>query len=348
MRLLQIDELKPGMVLAKSIYDDNFNLLLGSGFSLTPGVIEKLRAMGMNGVYIKDELVNDSGVNEILSDKIRSQALKSIKKSFIKAKVDSDIDLREVSKIVGIILDEILGSSKILVELIDMRSKSSYYLSHSISVCALAILTGISMNYNQMNLLDLGKGALLHDIGLTRALNNELGGPLSREGYLEHPTAGFEMLRNIPEISILSAHVAFQHHERYDGSGFPRGLSGERIHPYTAITAVVDAYDSMVTPVEGRGLNPAKALESIIMGSGKLYNSEVVLAFCKHIAPYPVGSIVKLNTGELAVVTHNHSSFRTRPVVKVISDKFGKVLSASFPEVDLSRREGLEIEQVIK
>ncbi|MDH7478903.1 MAG: HD domain-containing phosphohydrolase, partial [Syntrophomonadaceae bacterium] len=331
MRLLLIEELRPGMVLARSIYDDNFNLLLGSGYSLTPGVIEKLKAMGMNGVYIKDELISDSGVNEVLSDRIKSQALKSIKKSFKKAKMDSDIDYREVSKIVGIILDEVLSSSKILVELIDIRSKGNYYLSHSISVCAMAILTGISMNYNQMNLLDLGKGAMLHDIGLTRALNNDLGGPLSREGYLEHPAAGFEILRNIPEISTLSAHVAFQHHERHDGSGFPRGLSGEQIHPYAAITAVVDAYDSMVTPVEGRGLNPARALESIIMGSGRLYSPEVVLAFCKHIAPYPVGSIVKLNTGELAVVIHNHSSFRTRPVVKVISDRFGRVLSDAFP-----------------
>lgn len=347
MRLIAVEDLKPGMVLARSIYDDNYNLLLNSGISLTAGVVQKLKGMELNGVYIEDEFMKTIEVNEILNDKIKGQALKAVKQSFKRVKIDSKIDHREISKIVGAILDEVLSSSKILVELIDIRTKSNYYFSHSISVCTLAILTGITMQYNQLSLYELGKGALLHDIGLTKVLDHEAKISTSDKTYREHPTAGFEILRRTPEISVLSSHVAFQHHERYDGSGFPRGIREDQIHPYAAITAVADAYDSMVTPAKGKGLSPAKALENIIMESGRHYNSEIVLAFIKNIAPYPVGSIVKLNTGELAVVLHNHKLFRTRPVVKIISDKFGKVLSKAFPEVDLSQQEVIEIDRII-
>lgn len=348
MRLITVEELKPGMSLARSIYDDNFNLLLNAGVSLTPNVIEKLKGMGLNGVYIKADLIKKEEVGEILNDKIKTQALKAVKQSFNRVKIDSQVDSREVSKIVGVIMDEVLNSSKVLVELVDIRSRSNYYFSHSISVCTLALLTGISQGYNQIDLHDLGKGALLHDIGLNRVLGPDFKGSLSSQDLFQHPAAGFEILRGIPEISTLSAHVAFQHHERLDGSGFPRGIKEDQLHPYAAITAIADAYDTMVTPLEGTGSSPAKALDNIIMDCGRLYDSEATLAFIKNIAPYPAGSIVKLTSGELAVVLHNHKMFRTKPVVKVISDKFGKVLSQSFPEVDLSKEKKIEIDLLIK
>ncbi|NPV92499.1 MAG: HD domain-containing protein [Firmicutes bacterium] len=348
MRFVAAEEMKPGMVIARSIYDDGFNLLLNSGISLSPGIIEKLQTMGLNGVYIRDGFIEKTEVGELLNDKIKAQALKAVKQSFQKAKIDSRVDLREVAKIVGIILDEVLSSSKTLVELIDVRSKNNYYFSHSISVCTLSILTGITLGYNQLNLYDLGKGAFLHDIGMENFVNPGFKGPLSSKEMLGHPAKGFEILRSIPEISTLSAHIAFQHHERCDGSGFPRGIKGDGIHPYAAIAAVADAYDTMVNPLDGKRLSPADALEKIILDCGRLYDSETTLAFIKHIAPYPIGSVIKLSTGELAVVIYNNKEFRTRPVVKVISDKFGKVLSQSFPEVDLSNQKDIEIARLIK
>ena len=149
------------------------------------------------------------------------------------------------------IIDELLADLSVLVNLTDIRTFDDYTFASLSNVSVLAIMTGITMGYNDLQLKELGVGAILHDLGKIRIDKSILSktGELSKEEYEEvkrHPVYGFEILRQYQDVSLLSANVAFQHHERWDGSGYPRGLSGENILEYARIVAACDVYDALL------------------------------------------------------------------------------------------------------
>lgn len=351
MRLVSANELRPGMKIARNIYGSDSRLLLGAGVTLTPELIKRIHDLGISSIYIKDEFVGEIEIQDIISEKLKARSLTVVRQCFEKARVEPKIDLRQITTLVSSILDEVLSFSNLLVSMIDIRSKDSHFFSHSVSVCTLALLTGIAMGYDQLKLHQLGIGALLHDIGKSRLDKELLNSPATSPQHIAkiqaHTAEGFEILRKIPEISILSAHVPFQHHERYDGAGYPRGLSQNEIHPYAAITAVANAFDLLISPPQGQGMFPAKALEIILLERGKAFDPEIALAFARQISPYPTGCTIRLNSGELAVVLYASKKYPTRPVVKIITDRHGKVLQESFPEVDLSQHPEVKIISVL-
>jgi len=351
VRLVPVNELRPGMKIARSVYGSDSRLLLGAGVTLTPELLKRIRDLGISGLYIKDEFVGEIEVQDIISEKLKTRSLTVVRQCFEKVRVEPKIDLRQISSLVSSILDEVLSFSSLLVSMIDVRSKDSHFFSHSVSVCTFALLTGIALGYDQLKLHQLGIGALLHDIGKSR-LDKELltlqnPSPQELAKIQAHAAEGFEILRKIPEISILSAHVAFQHHERYDGTGYPRGLSQNEIHPYAAITAVANAFDLLVSPPHGPGMFPAKALEIILLERGKAFDPEAALALARQISPYPTGCTVRLSSGEIAVVLYASKKHPTQPVVKVITDRHGKVRQEVFPEIDLSQHPELKIAGIL-
>src|SRR5690606_17963818 len=137
-----------------------------------------------------------------------------------------------------------------------------------------SLAIGLKLGYSEAQLEGLGIGAILHDIGKVaiplEILNKK--GKLSEEEYTlvkEHTTNGFEILRKIEELPLLAAHCAYQHHERLDGSGYPRGLKGDDIHPYAKLLAVTDVFDALTTERSYRkAMLPHIALEVIFSGTG--------------------------------------------------------------------------------
>lgn len=351
MRLVPVSELKPGMIVGRNIYGNDFRLLLNMGVSLTPALIQRLKELGLYYIYVKDEFIGQIEVQDILTDKLKAQSFITVRKCFEKAKAGPDIEISTVTKLVNNILDEVLSFSNLMVSLVDIRLKDSYLLSHSISVCTLSLLTGIALGFDQIKLHQLGIGALLHDIGKSTLESTLLNKstpftPAEEKVIQSHSMLGFEILRKIPEISILSAHVPFQHHERYDGKGYPRGINHTEIHPYAAITAIVNTFDQLVSPPQGKGAFPAKALEMILLERGRAFDPEIALAFARQISPYPIGCTLRLSTGELAVVLQTNKNHPTRPTVKVITNCYGEIQS-DFPELDLSQAVTIKIEEVL-
>ncbi|NPV26067.1 MAG: HD-GYP domain-containing protein [Firmicutes bacterium] len=351
MRPVDLSDLQEGMRLAKAIYAPDGRLLLGKGVKLTPAVIQRLRQLEVLVVYIEDEYIGTLEVEEVISESLQQQSIRIIKECAEKIRGNQKLNIKLVTDIVNQILDDI-GSSPTLVVLNDIRTKSTHLYNHSVSVCVLAILTGIAMGYDQLRLKLLGTGALLHDIGkgtLDEAiLNNSNERSASEEAvYREHPTAGFELIRTYGELSLLVAHTAFQHHERFDGSGYPRGLKGEEIHPFGKITAVADTFDNLVSPLNpAKRLYPHQALQQMVAEAGKAFDPQILKVFCKVIAPYPVGSTVQLSTGDIGVVVHVDPEHPARPKVKLISNKFGIIIH-KFPVVDLKTRPQIFIQDVL-
>lgn len=148
---------------------------------------------------------------------------------------------------------------------------------------------------------DLGIGCLLHDIGKAKSTVKE-----------DHPIAGFHLLRNIRELSLMSAHIAYQHHETIDGTGFPRMLSGEQVLEFAQICSIANDYDNFVSK---EGLLPHVALEKIMTLSEKKYVHTIVVACSKGIISYPPGTNVCLNIGE-GIVTRIEANPH-RPIVRI-------------------------------
>ncbi|ANY74813.1 HD-GYP domain-containing protein [Paenibacillus ihbetae] len=348
MRLIPIDALKPGMVIGKKIYNSDGLVLLSEGVELTDRLIRRLGGLEISYVYIQDALTEDIVVQELLSEETRLKAIQSIRSNF--KKLESRPDLggsflhlgKSFSGVMEAIMDELSEHEECMVLLTDMNTNDYNLYRHSLNVCLYTTVLGLSFGYSREELRVLSLGALLHDIGKTRISQSLLQRPgrLSLEEFREvqrHTELGYQILKNEPNIPLMAAHCALSHHERLDGSGYPRGLKGPEIHDFAKWVAIADSYDAMTTQrVYKPALLPHHAVEVMYTGSGTLYEQRFLEVFRDRVAIYPPGITVKLHTGESGVVSKVHPHVPHRPVVRVLTDAEGVPLTAPY-ELDLSK-----------
>jgi len=340
MRIISINEAVPGMVVGRTLYAPNGSVLLSAGIELTPVYIDRLYELGVMALYVRDENLQDVEVGDVISEKTRVEAIKITKEAMKHLKVNQSYDMKKIYHAVNSLIDELIRNRNILINLIDIRAKNEYIFAHSVNVTVLSVMIGIAMEYNQLKLKDLAAGAILHDIGKAlfdqqilhkeEALNSQ-----ERESMKQHTALGFEILRKVSNYNLLSAHVALQHHEYYDGKGYPRAMAGEDIVEFARIVSVANVYDKMTTDRDGhRRLPPSQAIEVILTGRGTWFDPDIVDHFTKIIAVYPIGSEVMLNSGEKGVVAATHKDNPTRPTVRIIEDYVGEKLD-QIKEVNL-------------
>lgn len=324
MRQVSINRLKEGNVLGRTLYSNDGRILLGRGIALTPSYIERLRELGISIVYVDDEETKDIVIEDVISEEHRREAMSSLEYSGQAVQVGKDFDGFKVKKAVNNIIEDILFQKDIFISLTDMRSYDNQVFAHSVSVCVLATVLGKALGLDQNNLEALAIGALFHDIGtvkLPKALLSKREPFTEKEAelYETHTSQGFDILRAKRELSLLSAHIAFQHHERMNGSGYPRKLEGEGIHNLAQIVGIADFYDNLVNDGPGHSrILPHEACEILMGCSDKLFPHDLVVTFLKHIAAYPTGCTVKLDTGEIGIVVDQNKSLPMRPIVRVL------------------------------
>lgn len=201
---------------------------------------------------------------------------------------------------------------------------------HALDVAILLIAFGRELCLPQEVLVDVGLGGLLHDTGKSKVLkglfNDRKAKSLAElKIYKEHVLAGQEIVEAAGITSQVVMEIVKCHHERYDGAGFPNGLKEDQIGLYGHMAIIVDAYVSMVT---GHGItatqSPSRAIGAMLKDSGKAYHPALLNQFIQIIGIYPIGSLVRLSTGEICVVIRQNRMWRLRPMVKKVLDKNGK------------------------
>ena len=251
MEKVLIDQLQPEMILARSILLADGRIWIRQKTEITSSIITKLKELRLSSIYVETPMMEDL-VNEPVCVATRSDLIQSLFKVDSELRLGKGINLAGLKKQLYAMVDEVVGNYKNSQIINEIRVVNDYIFGHSVNVSVIAVKIGLHMGYNQLKLSELALGAIFHDIGMTKVSAEILGriGGLSREELKEiesHPKVGYDLLKQCPDFSAVSAHIAYQHHERYNGSGYPRKMSGTDIHEYARITAIADVFDAMTT-----------------------------------------------------------------------------------------------------
>jgi len=321
MKYISVEQVEPGDILARSIYTSEGLTLLHAGVQLTVGMINKLRRFGVTMLSIKDPLLDDVDMEEVVTETTRKDAIRNLSAAIQCVQSGKYMDVRGIQKSVGNIVEEVLRNRRVLLNLGEIRTTDNSLYIHSLNVCMMATVMGVGLGYTANQLKELAIGALLHDIGKISSSPEKKEDTYDEEDLEKHFTwLGFNILRKKHEMSIVSAHIPLQHQEWVDGSGIPRGLAGDEIHEFGKIVAICNYYDDLISPFseERETLAPYEACERIMGLADKRFDLKMVIHFLRSIALYPTGSSLKLSTGEIGVVIDQNRGLPSRPVVRVI------------------------------
>jgi HD-GYP domain-containing protein (c-di-GMP phosphodiesterase class II) len=344
MRYIPADNLKAGMELARTVYNKTDAPYLVEGTALTENYIDSIRRQEFSGLYINDEFSKDIEVISVVSDKLRYETVNVVKQLFsLNEKKTSDKQLAakktEMVSQINSIIDELLDNKELMINMIDLKCFDNYTYAHSVNVAVLSLFIGISMGFARNTLSELGLSAILHDIGKIFIAKEIINKPakLTDEEFEEiktHSFRGYEYARDKYRLPIASYIGILDHHEKWDGSGYPNKTNGKKISLFGRIISIADVYDALTSERPYRtAWSPSEAMEYISGNSGVMFDFELVEIFRKKIAPYPVGTAVILSNGYTAFVVKNYEEFCLRPKVRLIYDPEGNAVEPV--EIDL-------------
>jgi putative nucleotidyltransferase with HDIG domain len=273
---------------------------------------------------------------------IQSMASTAVSSLFDDIRLGEELDGTEVKQAVSGCVDSILRNQDASLWLTRMQAKDAGTVQHSMNVSALSIIMAKAIGLNNQEMEDVGVCGMLHDVGKTRVPNDliEKVNPLDPEEIAEmqrHTTYGRDILLSTQNVMSVAADVAYSHHERPDGLGFPQGLKDDQIPVYSKIVAIADAYDNMTRNKPYRtALSPSHALQELYQLRGKQFDDELVVLFIDSVGIFPPGSIVEMVNKEVGIVLANTAD-KLRPRVIMILDSIGE--PAMQRVVDLSRLE---------
>ncbi len=358
MRLISIDVLKEGMVLGRTIWNEAGHPLLKKDVVINDRIIQRLQQLNTHYLYIDDEISEGIEVEETVPPAMRNKVIKTIKDSFQSIDglnpVNASYILDQQSKTIVSIVDELLsavtGNNEILTILTDAYLFDEYLYQHSFQVTLYSIAVAKELGYSAEDLRLIGIGALLHDVGKLMVPKDILTKPgrLTNDEFemmKMHARYGFDLLRNLHSISLLVAHCAFQHHERIDGSGYPRGLVDFEIHPFAKIIGVADVFDAVTTNrVYREKMLPSQGLAIVEAGSGTLYDARIVKALKRAVVHYPNGVILKLSDGRRGIVSRQNTLDAALPWIRIFEEQ-DQLLTATY-EINLVDYPAVTIENV--
>jgi HD-GYP domain-containing protein (c-di-GMP phosphodiesterase class II) len=327
MRYVSVSHLKEGMIIGKPFYGSMNELLLQKGVALSEAFISRIKEMQYSGLYIQDKLSEDIEVKDIISDDLRRNITTEVRRLMTgldsAGAKDFGERMEQIAALLGELIDEIIASDSQIVDIHDLKVFDLYTYQHSVNVCVLCCVIGTVLQLNRRKLYNLGMAALLHDIGKMFVDKDILNKPgkLTHDEFeimKQHSILGYQCLKGKAHLPGMVTVPILQHHEKYNGLGYPDGLKGSEISLFAQIISVADVYDAITSkrPYHDAIL-PSEAYEFIMGNAGISFAPEVVDVFTKNIAPFPLGAHVQLSNGLTGIVYKNYDKCLTRPLIKL-------------------------------
>jgi putative nucleotidyltransferase with HDIG domain len=314
------------MVIAQELHDAGGTMLLADHARLTTDNIAYLTYIGSPGVYIDDEVSRNIQVTPVVQEEVRQGAVSLIQNVFSKVSDDEGLGTEErlIRLMAESVVNDVMVQEDVVYNMVDIKTYDDYVYFHSMNVGVLAAVIGANMNLDEDAMDDLVTAAFLHDIGKVFISRDLLNAgrrltPEESQQMKQHPQVGYDYLKREFHFPDSVNEAVYQHHEWFNGKGYPQKLKGENIQLIARILHAVDVYDEMVTkrPHHAAYL-PSDAIEYIMGRTGSEFDPAVVKVMSSQLALYPVGSEVVLSDERHAIVVENHAGFMQRPTVRVV------------------------------
>ena len=374
MQRRELQAVRPGDVLGQTVFDESGRPLLVAGTMLTDAYLAALHQRGYYAIHVRDGLADDVGSRDVISQRVRATVTQHVGAAFGRVAAVADdrgrgagsaqaavddlgeqpLPVDDAEEMVGQLyvdvedlLDEILETSTV-EGLESLKTHNHYTFEHSVDVAVVGTLLGSRLGMPRTRLRELALGCLLHDVGKTYidVAILDKPGKLTEEEFAavkEHPRVGFELIRRMPIASLLPAHVAYQHHERQRGGGYPRGLVGSndvgsrlraeqpgsrQMLLIAEIAAVADVHSALSSD---RPYRPAMTPDVVALEldrmAGHHLNTQLVRVLRRLLPPFPVGRWVEVTDGSYrghrGVVTQVHVREIDRPTIRLVLDEHG-------------------------
>lgn len=315
------------------------------------GQMQKRNIIGIELEILTEEEAFESGdTSELKDSKVRAkkvylQTIHAVSEVMENAKMGQTLKLRKSKRVVQGMIDQLLTAEANLIGLTTIRSHDEYTYNHSVNVCILSLSIGQRVGFSKGKLCELGVAALFHDIGKSDVPIEILNKPseFSKEEWevmQRHPIYGVRKIMKLKGLDALSSRIitgAFEHHLNYDFSGYPK-VPYRKLSLFGRIISLADCYDGLTSSrVYSRvPYVPDKALKFMLSRAGKAYDPILLKLFINCIGIYPAGSLLLLNTKELAVVMQSNPDPEksSTPRIKVIADPEGNEIDGEI--IDLS------------
>lgn len=340
LRLIPITEAQEGMLIGQTVYGANGEIFVSKGTNINSKYIDRLINSYWQYIYIEDEYSKDVEIKCTITTEARSMAIQFIKALYltIQKANKSELEMHKYTKVlhnqmqsclgsIDSILGDIIRENISLVDVFDIKLLENYKYAHSVNVCIVSLVLGKALGLNAYDLYKLGVGAFFHDMGQMfipiEVLNKE--DKYTESDYKimnQHTELGYRYAKdqfNLPTTSYLAI---LQHHERYDGTGYPQQKAAEDISLFGRIVAVADVFDALTSPKKYReAMSPVEAFKYLINNSGKAFDPKIVKLFISKVSPYPIGFSLSLEQGTEAIVIENYEDKPFNPKVLVFKEK---------------------------
>jgi HD-GYP domain-containing protein (c-di-GMP phosphodiesterase class II) len=314
MQKLPLTEVKAGMKLAKDVILEDGRILLLKGFTIKPRYLSKLKAYDVPFIFVEDEIVE---LDEISEERVYEDAFTNIKGIMQSIRYDEKVDIVQLKETVNDMVQHILNDDMVFMTLTGIRDIDNYTFLHSVDVCIYAVVTAkaLGMEYDVMK---------------------------------RHAISGLEIASQLPGLSEKIARIICQHHEKWDGSGYPLGLNSYDIELGARIISIADVYDALTANrvYRKKRFMPHEAVEYLMANNESQFDPRIMKCFINSIAIYPKDIVVLLNTGEVARVLPSKGMASMRPKVSVITRKDGPPVFDPY-EIDLRKNPTIFVVDII-